>query len=177
MISPLNLEPGGADLGKWGRLQIVDREHLAVVKEGRREDFEVPIDWQGPVALGLQGWVFEETGIALVLSGESERVLAVDLLVPEVKGQVPIERDPDRRFRVLRLTSFGSWALLLWERGLACFESDGSCRWIAMHEDSAAGFDAVTTEEVWIKGQSGDAARDRRRGYRLGDGAPLDPLG
>ena len=177
MSRPLKLEGGMADLGRWGGLVIVDRRHLAVVtKAARREEFDVPEDWAGPGVIGLGGWLFEDTGIVLAMGVTGTIVVVVALLVPEVVNEVVLERDPNRRFRVSAWSSSGDDALLLWERGLARFDSTGACRWTVMHEDGTAGFDTVTADAVWIKGQSGDARRDRRRGYRLADGSRLsDP--
>ena len=63
--------------------------------------------------------------------------------------------------------------IALWECGLVSIRSRGEPEWISMHGDGTAGFDEITADTVWIRGQSGDPARDQRRGYRLTDGAVL----
>ncbi len=75
------LGPDGLDLGSWGRLEIMDRQHLGVrTSSGIRE-----IQVGGLVERGvdLVGWFDPETGIALLASR-----------VPELSGSTSTTTEP-----------------------------------------------------------------------------------
>ncbi len=162
------VEPNGLELGRWGRLEIPNHEHLRVRNAaGKVRD----IDAQGLLRSGtdISGWFEAERGFA-ILGGRGTEVLRIDLTADEAMVVTQLDREPDEDLRFLSFHEAGDVLLCLYERGVVCFDLDGQLRWQAQHRDLSAKFDGVRDGVAWFSSQWPQDRIGHRLAFRLFDG-------
>jgi len=159
-------EPGGLDMGPWGRLVIIDRRHLGVRAHGRLRDFEV----EGLIETSarLAGWLDPESGLVLLANGPA--LVRLDLTTDDIEPAASLARDDDPQFWFLSFHEVAGRVFCLYERGLVCLDEAGRVLWHARHDDISAEFQGVKNGAVWLASHWPPDRVGYRFAYRLTDG-------
>ena len=161
------LEPGGLDMGPWGRLEILDRRHLGVRVAGRLREIDLGgvLEASGKVV----GWLDPESGIVL-LATTGPPLVRLDLATDEVEVIATLDREDEEDFRFLGFHEAGGRVFCLYERGLVCLDEAGHVLWHARHDDLSAEFKGVKNGAVWLASQWPPDRVGNRFAFRLTDG-------
>jgi hypothetical protein len=162
------LEPGGLDLGPWGRLEILDRRHLGVrTTRGRIREIDVGgvLEASGRII----GWLDPDSGLVLLATIDSALV-RLDLTTDEVERIAALDRDDEPDFRFLQFHEAEGRIFCLYERGLVCLDRAGRVLWHVRHRDLSAEFKGVENDAVWLASQWPPDRVGYRSAYRLSDG-------
>jgi hypothetical protein len=161
------LEPGGLELGRWGRLEILDRRHLGVRAAGRLREIDLGdvLEASGKIV----GWLDPATGVAL-LATTGPALVRLDLTTDGVEAVETLDREDEEDIRFLSFHEAEGRVFCLYERGLVCLDEAGRVLWHARHDDLSAEFTGVRSGAVWLASQWPPDRVGRRVAYRLGDG-------
>jgi hypothetical protein len=165
---PLTMSvPGGMDLGCWGRLQVVDRQRLAVTVGAARRELEVGDVMEA--SADLVGWFDPAIGV-LLLGGRGPSLVRIDLPSDTVDVVAELEREEDEDLRHLSFHGLNGSVVCLFEQGVVCLDVSGNLRWQATHEDLSAEFKGVRDGAVWFASQWPPDRVGYRFAFRLTDG-------
>jgi hypothetical protein len=160
-------EPGGLDLGSWGRLEIIDRRHLGVRANGRLRELDVGDRLEASATLA--GWLEPDSGMVL-LATIGPALVRLDLTADEIETVATLDRDDEEDLRFLSFHEAAGRIFCLYERGLVCLDEAGHVMWHARHHDLSAQFKGVKNGAVWLASQWPPDRVGYRFAYRLADG-------
>jgi hypothetical protein len=158
------------DLGSWGQLEVVDRQHLAVRTGVDRREIEVNGLLDG--AANMVGWFNPDTAIVL-LAGKGEHIVRLDLTLDVAESVAKLAREEDEDLRHLSFHVVDGAVICLLEHGVVCFDLGGTLRWQVTHDDVSAEFTGVREGAVWFASQWPPDRVGYRFAFRLNDGIKI----
>jgi hypothetical protein len=162
------VEPGGLDMGAWGRLEIPDNAHIGIRNSAGRVR-AVPVFGLLRAGTDVCGFLNPDEGI-VVLGGRAAELVRIELTTDEVAVITELSRDD---FRFMTFHEVGDRTICHFEAGVACLDLSGRLMWITSHDDLSVEFVGLKGDALWFASQWPQDRVGYRFALRLSDGAKV----